>query len=159
VSFDVREVDPQGADALALLRLAAIEARQLYPELHGLNDPWPGNTPTPPRGSYVIAYVGNQPVAMGAHRPIDSHATEVRRMYTVASARRTGGARAVLAATEAHARGQGFRELLLETGYKQLTAMALYENLGFRRVPPFGAFASDPTSVCFAKSLRPASEA
>lgn len=31
----------------------------------------------------------------------------------------------------------------------QAAAMALYQAFGFRRIPPFGAYESDPTSVCF----------
>ena len=149
----ISEVDPQGHDALSLLRAAAVDARQLYPELHQPGDPWPTNGPTPPRGAYFIAYLGGQPVAMGAHRPLDMHCSEVRRMYTLASSRRTGAARAILAAVERHARAQGFTVLKLETGYKQLPACALYESSGYRRTEPFGEHKSDPTSVCFAKSL------
>ncbi len=151
--MDIVESDPQGAAALALLRAAAIEARALYPELHGPDDPWPTNGPTPPRGAYYIAYVDGMPVAMGAHRPLDAGTSEVRRMYTLASARRSGAARAILAAVERHARQQGFLELKLETGYKQLPAMAFYESLGYRGIEPFGAYKDDPTSVCFAKAL------
>ena len=151
----VVEADPQGADAMALLRAAAIEARALYPELHGPNDPWPTNGPTPPRGAYFIATLDGRPVAMGAHRPLDAFSSEVRRMFTLASARRTGAARAILGAVEQHARQQGFLELKLETGYKQLPAMLLYESAGFRRIAPFGVYQHDPTSVCFAKALTP----
>ena len=74
-------------------------------------------------------------------------------MYTLVSSRRTGAAGAILAAVEQHAFAQGFTELKLETGYKQLPAIALYESLGYRRIEPFGEYKNDPTSVCFAKSL------
>jgi putative acetyltransferase len=151
--FDFRQVDPQGPDALALLRLAALEARTLYPELHVPDAPWPTNDPTPLRGIYLIAYLDGHPVAMGAHRPIDECATEIRRMYTVAEARRTGAAKALLLELEAHARHEGFTEVKLETGFRQEPAMRLYESLGFRRIPAFGRYRDDPTSVCYAKQL------
>jgi len=144
---------------MTLLREAAIEARELYPELHSLTDPWPTNAPTPPRGACMVAYLREQPVAMGEHRPIDKERTEIRRMYVTRSARRSGAARALLQALEAHARAQGFRELLLETGFKQYAAMALYESHGFSRIAPFGPYVSDPTSVCYARSLFAPSEA
>jgi len=111
--------------------------------------------PTPPRGAYFVALLEGKPVAMGAHRPLDAFSSEVRRMYTLVSARRTGAARAILGAVEQHARQQGFVELKLETGYKQLPAMLLYESAGFRRIEPFGVYQHDPTSVCFAKALTP----
>jgi len=152
-AYRIAEVDPLGVDALTLLREAAIEARELYPELHTSTNPWPTNTPTPPHGVYIIAYLWDQPVAMGAHHPIDRERTEIRRMYVTRSARRSGAARAVLQALEAHARARGFNQLLLETGSKQHAAMALYESYGFSCIAPFGPYASDPTSVCYAKSL------
>lgn len=151
--IEVVEADPQGADALAMLREAAIEARALYPEFWGPGAPEPGNPPTPPRGAYFIARRGGEPVAMGAHRPLDDTRSELRRLYTRPAARRSGAARAILAAVERHARQQGFAELLLETGWRQHAAIALYGALGWRRIPPFGAFVDDPTSVCFAKRL------
>lgn len=151
--MEIVESDPQGADALALLRAAAIEARALYPELQGPDEPWPTNGPTPPRGAYFVAYVAGRPLAMGAHRPLDELTSEVRRMYTLASARRTGAARAILTAVERHARAQGFRVLKLETGYRQLPAMRLYETMGYRAIEPFGAYVGDPTSRCFEKTL------
>jgi hypothetical protein len=57
MALAVVEADPQGADALWLLREAAIEARGLYPELHAPGDPWPTNAPAGPRGVYLLGYV------------------------------------------------------------------------------------------------------
>lgn len=153
MKFDIREADPQGPDALRLLREAAIEARRLYPELHRPGDPWPTNRPTQPRGAYFIAYEQGIPIAMGAHYPMDARCSEVRRMFTSALARRQGVGRAILAAVEQHAAGQGFSELRLETGDRQGPAIALYEVAGYRRIEPYGAHQDDPTSVCFAKPL------
>ena len=41
ISLQIPIVDPQGVDALALLRGAAMEARALYPDLHDPNAPCP----------------------------------------------------------------------------------------------------------------------
>ncbi|HSW03663.1 GNAT family N-acetyltransferase [Aquabacterium sp.] len=152
----IQRVDAQGADAMALLREAAIDARALYPELHRPDAPWPTNPPTPPRGVYLVAYVSGQPVACGALRPIDEITTEVRRMYVLKSARRSGLARAVLAALEREAAQLGFSTLRLETGQRQQAAMALYASQGFVRIPPFGEHVNDPFSVCFEKAVAPA---
>ena len=69
------------------------------------------------------------------------------------TARRSGVARAVLARLESLARSLGFKLMRLETGYRQQPAMALYESAGFRKIPAFGEYANDPTSVCFEKRL------
>lgn len=150
-------VDPQGDDAMGLLREAAIEARALYPELFPPGAPWPDNAPAPERGIYLVGYVNGKPVACGALRPLDEDAVEVRRMFVTASARRRGIAQAILAELEKHAAASGFKVMRLETGYRQLSAMALYERQGFRRIPAFGEYRNDPASVCFEKRISPPS--
>jgi len=89
-SVRIVEVDPQGKDALRLLREAAIEARALYPEHFAPGAPWPTNVPTPARGTYVVAYLGEEPVACGALRPLVGTCVELRRMFVTRAARRTG---------------------------------------------------------------------
>jgi putative acetyltransferase len=149
------EIDPNADNALALLRLAAIEARRLYADLQDQNAPWPTNEPTQPRGTYLVAYLDGQPVGMGAHRPLTESVTEVRRMYVQSASRRLGIASALLAALESHAAAQGFAALRLETGNRQAPAMRLYERYGFVRIPAFGPYAADPTSVCYEKPIAP----
>lgn len=152
-TLEIRPVDPQGADALALLREAAIDARALYPELHRPDAPWPTNPPNPPRGIYLVAYMNGQPTACGALRPLSADCAEVRRMYVLKQARRSGLARALLQALEREAMALGYTRLRLETGMRQLPAMGLYRAQGFVQIPPFGDYAHDPTSVCFEKHL------
>lgn len=150
----IKEVDPQEEDALALLYEAAIEARALYPELHPPGSPWPENTPTPARGIYLVAYLDGEPVACGALRPLEETVAEVLRMYVARHARRKGLAQSILRELEAAAARFGYRTLRLETGYRQLPAMALYESYGFRRIEPFGEYSNDPTSVCYEKDIQ-----
>jgi putative acetyltransferase len=121
--------------------------------LHDRNAPWPTNPPTPPRGTYLIAYADQQPMGMGALRPIDKVVTEIRRMYVLQSHRRTGVARLLLLALEREASELGFRIMRLETGYRQGPAMRLYESYGFTQIPPFGQYSTDPTSVCYEKAI------
>lgn len=151
----IREVDPQGAEALALLHEAALDARALYPELHDPTSPGPGNAPTPARGVYLLAWIDGVPLASGALRPLDEQTAELRRLYVLRTARRRGLARAMLAALESRARALGYLRLRLETGCRQQPAIALYEASGFVRIPPFGPYVDDPTSVCFEKGLEP----
>ena len=139
-AFAIRPADPQGADALALLREAAIEARALYPELVQPGAPWPTNPPLPERGAYLVMYAADQfgaehAVGMGALRPLDQHTAELRRLFVLRL---------------------GYRRIRLETGHRQQPAMRLYERCGFHRIPPFGDYASDPTSVCYEKVLATA---
>lgn len=147
------EVDPQGADALALLGQAAVEARALYPDLFTPDAPWPGNGPTPPGGIYLLAYEGATPVASGALRPRHDGVVELRRLFVTATARRHGIATLVLRALEEAAGRIGYTTIRLETGYRQLPAIGLYVRYGFRRIEPFDEYVADPTSVCFEKRV------
>jgi putative acetyltransferase len=149
----IQPANPQGDDALMLLHEAALEARELYADLFDPQVPFPTNSPTPHRGIYLIAYLDNAPVASGAIRPIDEMTAEVRRMYVLKNARRFGIARSMLTALEQKAAELGYEIMRLETGNRQNVAMALYESYGFHRIPPFGEYQSDPTSVCFEKSI------
>ena len=58
-------------------------------------------------------------------------------MYVVPQARRSGVARALLAALEEAARGLGYRIARLDTGSRQPHAQAFYEASGYRRVENF----------------------
>lgn len=151
--LSIVEADPQGKDAMNLLYEAASEARGLYPELFATDAPWPVNRPTPERGVYLLAYAYGRPVACGALRPIDETTVEVRRMFVTAAARRKGYARMILRELEIRAAGFGYTAMRLETGNRQLSAMALYETFGFRRIAAFGDYVNDPISVCFEKKL------
>ena len=63
----VEPADPQGPQAMSLLREAALEARRLYRRIDvgvplrqfiDSNAPIPTNAPLPPRGAYFIAFLG-----------------------------------------------------------------------------------------------------
>jgi len=153
IELKIVEVDPQGEDAQALLREAAVEARALYPELFDSNAPWPTNGPTPARGFYLVAYRESKPVASGAVRPLQGNVAEVRRIFVTQFARKHGIARKMLSELEARAQRSGYDTLRLETGYKQEPAIRLYESHGYLRIRPFCEYAGDPTSVCFEKTL------
>jgi putative acetyltransferase len=149
----IRNVDPQGVDALALLQEASADARALYPELFAGVTASATNGPLPAGAAYVVAYVDGQAVACGAIYPLDDGVAEVKRMYVHRSRRRQGLAAAVLRHLEAEARRLRYHRLVLETGYRQEPAMRLYEAHGFERIAPYGEYVNDPTSVCFARTL------
>lgn len=72
---------------------------------------------------------------------------ELKRMFTLPACRGQGLARALLQRLESEAASRGCRDFMLETGYLQHEAIALYERLGYRRRGPFGPYAEDPNSV------------
>jgi GNAT superfamily N-acetyltransferase len=108
---------------------------------------------TPPRGSFVVAYLDGTPVGCGGVRCVEPELAEVKRMYVAARHRQQGIARRLLAALESSARDLGARTLRLETGTEQPEAVALYGSAGYERIPGFGIYADDPRNICMAKSL------
>lgn len=61
----------------------------------------------------------------------------VNDLYVAPEARRTGAAKALIAAAVAHARAQGATRLVLSTGVENRPAQALYEALGWARETGF----------------------
>jgi GNAT superfamily N-acetyltransferase len=107
----------------------------------------------PPRGAFLVARAGGEPVGCGGWRLVEPGLGEVKRMYVVPAARGQGLSRALLAALEDSARGAGVTRLRLETGDRQPEAVRLYETSGYRPIPRFGYYAEHDTSLCFAKDL------
>lgn len=62
---------------------------------------------------------------------LDANVSSVQCMATLAEARRTGAARAVLAAIEDYAREGGARRLYLQADAENAAAIGLYERVGF----------------------------
>ena len=154
----IEEVDPQGSEAMSLLREAALEARSLYPELITRGAPMPTNPPRQERAAYFVAFLAGTPVGCGALRPLNGATAEVRRVYVLQPYRRSGVARALLAHLQRTALALHYTVLRVETGNRQLAAMALYESFGFQRIAPFGEHADDSTSVCYEKRLMPVNQ-
>ncbi|MEE9391866.1 MAG: GNAT family N-acetyltransferase [Planctomycetota bacterium] len=151
--IEIRDGDPQGEPAGKLLREAAIEARAQYPELFAADDPWPTNPPVSVRGAFVLAYHEQVAVGCASLRSLSQTAVELRRVFVALNARRQGVAQALLDDLENRAQQMGYTHVLLETGFRQLPAMAFYEARGYFRIQPFGEYRDDPSSVCFEKKL------
>jgi putative acetyltransferase len=78
---------------------------------------------------------------------------ELKRMFTLPSHRDRGIARSLVQWLEAKALARGCHLFMLETGYLQPEAIALYEWLGYSRRGPFGPYTEDPHSVFMYKSV------
>ena len=106
-----------------------------------------------PPGFFVIARLDGEAVACGVVRPLDGTVGEVKRVFVRPERRRMGIARRIMAVLEDNSFRNGFTALRLETGTRQPEAIALYEALGYRKIPPFGEYVSDPYSICYEKDL------
>ena len=107
----------------------------------------------PPKGLFFVALLEGEVVGCGGIKHFADGIGEVKRMYVVPTARRSGVAREVLAQVEAEGRRRGYRELRLETGTLQPEAIALYASVGFALIPCWGIYEHYPLSRCMAKRL------
>jgi GNAT superfamily N-acetyltransferase len=109
---------------------------------------------TPPNGAFLVAFNGEgEPVGCGGWRAHGDEDAEMKRVYVRPTARRQGLARLIVAELEASAAASGRKRLVLETGNEQPEAIALYEELGYRPVEPFGYYACTPGSLHLGKDL------
>ena len=138
----------------ALIEALNAELQALYPE-PGANhfhvDP---AEVSDGRGAFLVVVRAGIPVGCGAVRLIDDQTGELKRMYMAPSVRGTGLGRRLVEALEVEARALGARRLVLETGVRQLAALALYRATGFRPIPLYGEYCLSPdTSICLGKDL------
>ncbi|MCB0494302.1 MAG: GNAT family N-acetyltransferase [Cyclobacteriaceae bacterium] len=101
----------------------------------------------------VVAYENNVAVGCGALKPFGADAMEVKRMYVSPAHRGKGIAAAILTALESWATELGATRCVLETGKKQLEAMALYRKSGYKVIPNYDQYAGLENSVCFEKVI------
>lgn len=101
----------------------------------------------------VIAYLGDEAVGCGAIREFREGTAEVKRMFVKAERRGNGIAGEVLRELEGWARELGFDACVLETGFKQPEAIALYTRSGYEVIPNYGHYVDVKNSVCMRKDI------
>ncbi len=149
--IEIKEMD--SPDVAELLSHVQLELNARYPE----DDPHPRKlTPEEfrePAGLFLVAREGQRFVACGGIRKRDQQTAEVKRMFVEPDARNRGLGREILKDLEAAARKLGYQLIRLETGDRQPEAVALYEQAGYHRIPPYGEFMECARSICFEKRL------
>lgn len=106
-----------------------------------------------PGVTVFVARVDGEALGMVALVDRGDGSAEVKRMFVHDRARGRGVGGGILSALEEHALAAGIRVLQLETGPKQLAAIALYEKHGFGRIPNFGPYVGDEFSICMERTL------
>jgi GNAT superfamily N-acetyltransferase len=137
--------------AQELIRQLNEELSATYPEegaTHFRLDP---DEVAPGRGGFFVARE-EAPLGCGALRRI-GEACELKRMFVRPEARGRGVGRAILDALIDEARALGASSVVLETGTRQLHALALYRRAGFVEIAPFGEYVGSPLSICMRKTL------
>ena len=95
------------------------------------------------------------PAGCGGIKLVGSDYGELKRMYVRPQFRGRGFGKLLVDHLAEYARSHSIDLLRLETGIHQHAAIALYERMGFARIPPFGPYTDDPVSRCYEKRLSP----
>ncbi|MGH3368206.1 MAG: GNAT family N-acetyltransferase, partial [Nocardioidaceae bacterium] len=125
-----------------VVQLLVAETQQVYVERYGGPDETPMTAPefAPPNGRFVLAYLDDEPAAIGGWRRRTAEVSsrlpgvspaEIKRMFVRSHLRGLGLARAVLTYLESTAAAAGVDQLVLETGMRQPEAIALYQSSGY----------------------------
>jgi len=101
----------------------------------------------------VVAYLNNQPVGCGALKPFDIESIEIKRMFTQSEARGNGIATKILQELEAWAKELNYKSCILETGIRQIEAIALYKKNDYQLMPNYGQYINVVNSLCYKKHL------
>lgn len=142
---------PDAPDAVGLILELEAHLEPLYPSAsrHGLSV----ERLLAERVDFFVLRSDGAPAACGGILFVDGEYGEIKRMYVRPAFRGSGFGKRLLVHLADHARSRGITLLRLETGIHQREAIALYERMGFRRIPPFGPYTDDPLSLCYEKRL------
>lgn len=147
-----KEADIASMEARDLIYELDAELRERYPEqsIYGVDE----DAFIDVGGKFFLIVIDEKEIAgCGALRPLDRRTVEIKRMFVRKKHRRRGVSTTFLRHLETTAWGLGFQSIALETGREQPEALNLYGKTGYREIPCFGLYASDPHSICFEKRL------
>jgi putative acetyltransferase len=154
-TVDIRRSTLDSPDALRLITALNAELTALFPEPGATHFSISGAQVAAGDGAFLLAYLDDMAVGCGAVRRLDEATAELKRMYVAPTVRGRGIGRALVEALEREARLLGVTKVVLETGTRLASAVALYQKTGYTPIPLFGEYLRSPdTSLCFGKSLE-----
>ncbi|WP_242094666.1 GNAT family N-acetyltransferase [Aestuariivivens sediminicola] len=101
----------------------------------------------------VLAYVEDKAVACGSFKPFDTNTVEIKRMFTLKAFRGQHFATLILNELELWAKALGYDQCILETGKRQVEAVAFYKKNKYQRISNFGPYKGVANSICYEKEL------
>jgi GNAT superfamily N-acetyltransferase len=148
---------PSAPEAASLIRELDEELVRRYPEPGGTFFRLDDGEVAAGRGTFLVARLDAAPVGCGALRVLEGEwperTAELKRMYVRPAGRGRRIGAAVLDGLLAEARRLGVRRVVLETGRRQVEALALYRRAGFEECACWGGYAEAPLSVCLGRSV------
>ena len=152
-TLEISLIDPRAPEAAALISAMTTEITAIYDhKIDGAGNFKPEDVLVPGSG-FIVGRVESEAVACGAFRPLEPGIAEIKRMFVAQEHRGRGYSRAILTALERMATESGYTTVWLETRPLQRAAIALYENLGYVRIPNYGMYEGKQECLCYGKSL------
>lgn len=150
-AINVEKTTSENPDFLFLIETFDTFLWERYPELK--KDYW-GNNLIEFNSNVFIVYKNDKPVASGCFKKYNNDTVELKRMFVLPEARGLGLAQLVIQELETEAKMQGFQTMILETLYKQVEAIGLYQKVGFTIVDNYEPYVGLSNSVCMSKSIN-----
>ena len=140
-------------DAVCLVRALFDEQIGRY----GFADPAEADPASyaPPHGLFLVVYIAGIPRACCGYRTYDpaTATIELRKLYTAPEVRGRGIGRLLLSRLEHHAARQGARRAILETGARNLEALALIRHAGYQPTARYVRGRDPAINRAFCKAL------
>jgi GNAT superfamily N-acetyltransferase len=149
-TIKVVKTTSENPDFLFLIETFDTFLWERYPELK--KEYW-GNNVIEFNSNVFIIYLDNEPVACGCFKKYNKNTVELKRMFVSPKARGLGLAQMIIRELEVEARNQGFEIMILETLYKQIEAISLYQKVGFEIVDNYEPYVGLTNSICMSKSI------
>lgn len=102
----------------------------------------------------LVAYDNKVPVGCGAIKAYSDTCMEVKRMFVDETKRGEGLGLEILTRLEKWAAQLGCDSCILETGKRQVDAIALYKKAGYAVIENYGQYSGVENSVCFEKKIK-----
>jgi putative acetyltransferase len=101
----------------------------------------------------VVVYNDEEPIGCGAFKQYDEQTVEIKRMFVHSDFRGQRVGKLILSELEIWAGELKFAESILETGWKQIEAVRLYQRSGYEIIPNYDQYIGVENSVCLRKVL------
>jgi len=146
----IKRTDSNNLDFIELVKQLDAYLRVVDGDEHAFYDQYNGIAALT---HVVVAYFNNEPVGCGAFKPYQNNSFEIKRMFVNPTLRNKGIATKVLSELETWAKQLNYQTCILETGKKQLEAIAFYNKNNYQQLPNYGQYAKMDNSICFEKKL------
>jgi GNAT superfamily N-acetyltransferase len=146
----IKRITNTHRDFLTLTRELDVELKGIYGSLQAVYDK---HNVIDPIDTAIAGYRGDEAIACGCFKKVDTEQVEIKRLYVKPNYRRQGFSSKVLQALESWATELGYAVALLETGKKQPEAIELYRKFGYRIIANYGPYRGMENSLCMQKLI------